>query len=634
MSFDKVEVRVFSGPDQVQVGSNTEPDLIVMNIGPKGDTGATGNTGPAGPNSVTSATTSDGTGNLSLSNVSTATATVSSLLTAGHIHGNLAGTLYTHVRTGEAMSKGDPFYISGFHVGSSQPIAMRADAANASKMPAVGVMDADYAINTSSANGIISGTLSSVDTDGYSVNSPIYVANGGGYSNTAGTIPQQVGITERANVSTGAFIVTNSKVISFADVSDAQAGTADLILENLTATNLGSVTASIGSSLVVGDGDSVKGRYDIFSNTSHFQWYSDSVLYGERSFTITTENLTSSGSYSYKYPVGTGTFALTANTNGEPDKLTSGTISGATTFNATSYTYGTGAAAAHRTALGLTTLATTTPGTNVATFLATPTSDNLASALTDENGTGGGFVRAEGATLTTPTFTGSAARANGQNIMPATGDEVINFDSLIVASQYMFAWRQGEILNTVTGSASANSAGFHATGTTPNSSAYSRYFLSGGYPTYISTGAYPYSGLNWTRRIVLTGAIAVPSSVNSSAAVIRVVLGEAIANTTLRDLVNRGVGLKIESGNIKLMVHNGTTLTIGSAVGTLTNNAQYFRIDSYNGTVKLYINNVLVDTTTSGPTSVGPEALVTQTQNGNVSEAQNFWLTQAKIWTL
>jgi hypothetical protein len=42
MSFDKVEVRVFSGPDQVQVGSNTEPDLIVMNIGPKGDPGAAG----------------------------------------------------------------------------------------------------------------------------------------------------------------------------------------------------------------------------------------------------------------------------------------------------------------------------------------------------------------------------------------------------------------------------------------------------------------------------------------------------------------------------------------------------------------------------------------------------------------
>jgi hypothetical protein len=64
MSFDKIEVRVFSGPDSVQVGSNTEPDIVYVNNGPKGDKGdkgATGATGAAGPNSVTSATTSDGT---------------------------------------------------------------------------------------------------------------------------------------------------------------------------------------------------------------------------------------------------------------------------------------------------------------------------------------------------------------------------------------------------------------------------------------------------------------------------------------------------------------------------------------------------------------------------------------------
>lgn len=57
-------------------------------------------------------------------------------------------------------------------------------------------------------------------------------------------------------------------------------------------------------------------------------------------------------------------------------------------FNATTYTYGIGAASAHRTALGLTSLATTTPGTGVATFLATPSSANLRLAVTDETGTG------------------------------------------------------------------------------------------------------------------------------------------------------------------------------------------------------------------------------------------------------
>jgi hypothetical protein len=121
----------------------------------------------------------------------------------------------------------------------------------------------------------------------------------------------------------------------------------------LFVTNSFGINASFGTSLTVGDGDSVNGRYDIFANTSHFQWYSASALYGEREFTITTENLTSSGSYVYKYPVGSGTFALTANTSGEPDKLTDGTIAGTLTLNSTSYTYGTGAAAAHRNALGV-----------------------------------------------------------------------------------------------------------------------------------------------------------------------------------------------------------------------------------------------------------------------------------------
>lgn len=286
MSFDKIEVRVFSGPDQVQVGSNTEPDLIVMNIGPKGDTGATGNTGPAGPNSVTSATTSDGTGQIMLDTLAVGTCNI--------------------------------------------------------------------------LDEVVFDTLTYTFAEG------------------------------------SAQALKDALSISFADVSDAETGTATLTLAN----------AVLGNALIVGNGDTAKGRYDLFGNTSHLQWYSDSALYGERSFTITTENLTSSGEYVYKYPVGNGTLTLTGNTNGEPDKLTAGTISGATTFNATSYTYGTGAAAAHRTALGLTTLATTTPGTNVANFLEFPTSANLASALTDENGTGGGFVRAEGATLTSPALVG------------------------------------------------------------------------------------------------------------------------------------------------------------------------------------------------------------------------------------
>jgi hypothetical protein len=83
-------------------------------------------------------------------------------------------------------------------------------------------------------------------------------------------------------------------------------------------------------------------------------------------------NIQGLGNYTQVYPTGSGKFALTQTANGEPDKLTNGTIEGATTFNSTSYTYGTGAAAAHRTALGVGTrisaLASNTSVTNTTTL--------------------------------------------------------------------------------------------------------------------------------------------------------------------------------------------------------------------------------------------------------------------------
>jgi hypothetical protein len=56
-----------------------------------------------------------------------------------------------------------------------------------------------------------------------------------------------------------------------------------------------------------------------------------------------------------------------------------------------------------RAVLGLSTLATTTPAVNVATFLESPTSANLAAAVTGETGTGA-LVFGTSPTLTTPTI--------------------------------------------------------------------------------------------------------------------------------------------------------------------------------------------------------------------------------------
>jgi hypothetical protein len=97
------------------------------------------------------------------------------------------------------------------------------------------------------------------------------------------------------------------------------------------------------------------------------------------------------------------------------------TITAGTTFtlNNTSFTYGTGSAAAHRTALGLTSLATTTAGTNVITAL------GIAA-----NGSGGfvtdsGTVILTNKTLTSPTIDsatfGTAATFNATTYTFGTG---------------------------------------------------------------------------------------------------------------------------------------------------------------------------------------------------------------------
>jgi hypothetical protein len=200
MSIETVEIRAFSGPSVVEINGSDQPAIVEINQGPAG---------AAGPNSVTSATTSDGTANLSLSNVTTATATVTGTLTADHIHGNLAGSVYAHVRAGENLAKGDPVYISGSHGSGSTLIAIvsKADASDPLKMPAVGVMDAAVANN---ANGhmVITGTISDINTATYSVNAELYVAEGGGFTATPpSAYAQPVARVERSNTNNGAVIV-------------------------------------------------------------------------------------------------------------------------------------------------------------------------------------------------------------------------------------------------------------------------------------------------------------------------------------------------------------------------------------------------------------------------------------------
>lgn len=139
---------------------------------------------------------------------------VSGTLSADHIHGNIAGNVYTHVRAGENLFKGDPVYVSGSHGSGSSliPIVSRADASNPAKMPAIGIMDAAVSNN---ANGhmVIVGVITEINTAAYQVNQELYVANGGGTTNVAPISNLQVvGRVERSNTNNGAIIVKVSEI--------------------------------------------------------------------------------------------------------------------------------------------------------------------------------------------------------------------------------------------------------------------------------------------------------------------------------------------------------------------------------------------------------------------------------------
>jgi len=324
----------------VELDVTTVEESVTVNVTEEGQVdiavfAETGPAGPAGPNSVTSATTSDGTANLSLSNVTTATATVTGTLNASHIHGNIAGSVYAHVRAGENLAKGDPVYISGSHGTGASLIAIvsKADASNAAKMPAVGVMDAAVSNN---ANGhmVITGTISDIDTNAYAVNSVLYVASGGGWTSTPPAANSQpVAIVERSNTNNGAVIV---KVNGLASYGGNGSSDANKLVRFTPGGGLSAYDISLIGLIALSD--------ETQTNNA------------------TIEPPLTAGDWRYNLPSADGVIALTSNIP--------------------------------------------TLGTNVATFLATPSSANLAAAVTDETGSGS-LVFASSPTLTSPTLTGT-----------------------------------------------------------------------------------------------------------------------------------------------------------------------------------------------------------------------------------
>ena len=138
-----------------------------------------------------------------------------------------AQSIQIDCRTSEAVSKGDPLYITGFDPGQNRPEVGKADASNPNKMPVVGLALEDAAININT-RFVQAGQLTNLNTDidGAAVNATLYVAVGGGFTTTRPTgssnLIQNVGKIERVQQNNGEIIV--SAILRTNDVPNIQPG--------------------------------------------------------------------------------------------------------------------------------------------------------------------------------------------------------------------------------------------------------------------------------------------------------------------------------------------------------------------------------------------------------------------------
>jgi len=121
---------------------------------------------------------------------------------------------------------------------------------------------------------------------------------------------------------------------------------------------------------------------------------------------------------------------------------------------------------------------------------------------------------------------------------------------------------------------------------------------------------------------------------------IRITLGKAASGGTLS---TRGIGIDIAAANtyVKILAHNGTTLTTTDSTMLVTDYANLssrnFTVVSYgNGTVELFMNGVSYGTSSGGPTTAGGSGTRYSEEvygDGTQSGAMQLWTFNASVFT-
>lgn len=155
-------------------------------------------------------------------------------------------TIYEDIYTGEAVTKGDPLYISGSE--GAKPVVYLADAADATKMP-VSFIAAETIGAANDSRGIVLGLIDGLDLTGLVAGDEVYVAEGGGWSTTkpsgSSSITQLLGVVTKGDVG-GKGLVLNPGPATLPGLQDGYVWVGD---NNNRATTVTTSSLSVASSV-------------------------------------------------------------------------------------------------------------------------------------------------------------------------------------------------------------------------------------------------------------------------------------------------------------------------------------------------------------------------------------------------
>lgn len=118
-----------------------------------------------------------------------------------------ADDVHVQVRndSGALLTAGTPVYVTGYNVGQELVTVDSADASDAGTMPAIAVLKEDLG-NNASGPAIMVGRVQGLDLSAFAVGDRLWIAAGGGFTNTVPAAPnvvQAVGVVVRSHASQG-----------------------------------------------------------------------------------------------------------------------------------------------------------------------------------------------------------------------------------------------------------------------------------------------------------------------------------------------------------------------------------------------------------------------------------------------